>query len=608
MYVLDRRLEPAPIGVGGELYIAGAGLARGYLKRAGLTAERFVADPYGKPGTRMYRTGDVARWRADGNLEFLGRADQQVKIRGFRIELGEIEAALRSHESVQDAVVRVQGEGEEKRLLGYAIRQQSEAEQFEAQATYIREWQQLYDSVYGHGDGWPGDFNIAGWESSYTGEPIAAEEMRIWVEETVARVRALEPSRVLEIGCGTGLLLTRLAPNCESYLGLDFSEKVLEGLRAHLRERQGMGHVQLRQGLAHEISFISDDSVDLVILNSVVQYFPDIDYLLNVLAEAVRVTRPGGHIFVGDVRSLPLLEAYHTSVQVYKASKKMLIADLRPRIRQALWKEEELAIDFRLFEELGRCRKKLGRVEGWLKAGAYDNELSRFRYDVIMRVGDREELIAPEQWVSWDEGGGWREAVKQGLTQAAGGAVGVRGIRDGRVRSSVEAARLLTSEENKAANAGQLWAACAEVTGEDPDAVAQLAQQLGVSFCWQGFGAEGVIRSGFQSALAIGRKTRRGRAFLQAVWEYAVTEYKRWGIGAHFAALPARELAGLHGSGGNHGATELAIDAEREAGPEGVAGAGVYFRGGLSGAADTGRRDIVRSVCGGVGAGAGRDR
>ncbi len=122
VYALDGQMQPVPVGVVGELYIGGDGLARGYLNRPDLTAEKFIPDPFSQQhGRRFYKTGDLARFLPDGNIEFLGRVDQQVKIRGFRIELGEIEAVLRQHEAVREALVTVRSSGDRRYLAAYVV-------------------------------------------------------------------------------------------------------------------------------------------------------------------------------------------------------------------------------------------------------------------------------------------------------------------------------------------------------------------------------------------------------------------------------------------------------------------------------------------------------
>ena len=141
IYLLDRNLRPVPVGIPGELYIGGVALARGYLNRPELTAQQFIADPFSRvPGARLYRTGDFARYRPDGNIEFLGRRDEQVKIRGFRIELGEIEAVLHDHPAVREArvVVREDTPGA-RRLVAYVVLLEPSASSLSEMRDYLKE-------------------------------------------------------------------------------------------------------------------------------------------------------------------------------------------------------------------------------------------------------------------------------------------------------------------------------------------------------------------------------------------------------------------------------------------------------------------------------------
>ena len=210
-YILDQDRQQVSIGEVGELHIGGIGLARGYLNRPTLTDEKFIPNPFDpNANSRLYKTGDLARYGADGTIEFLGRIDHQVKIRGHRIELGEIESALSLHPDVRQGVVTAREDTpNQQRLVAYLMIG-SELETLpttDEVDQQTEQWQKIWDDAYAHADTEQDpSFHIGGWKDSYTEKDLDPVQVKEWVQATVERILALHPTQLLEIGCGTGLL------------------------------------------------------------------------------------------------------------------------------------------------------------------------------------------------------------------------------------------------------------------------------------------------------------------------------------------------------------------------------------------------------------------
>ncbi|WP_259065705.1 non-ribosomal peptide synthetase [Mucilaginibacter sp. X4EP1] len=377
MYVLNEYGDHCPIGVKGEIHIGGAGVALGYWNDEAKTAGKFIN--HTELG-RLYKTGDQGKWNKAGYIEFEGRNDDQVKIRGYRIELGEIEHALTQLKGIRQACVIVKerktATGTSKYLAGYYLADITGSA--ENEPGILDNWENLYDSAYEttiNEAQIQADFS--GWNSYITEKPIPLPEMEQWRSDIVQKINRLKPNCVLEIGVGSGLLMYPLLPGIKKYIGIDMSAAVINRHKNNLKNTDyDTAFYHLRADQLDELQ--EDERYDTIILNSVCQYFPGINYFEDLLKKAFSRLSDNGSLFIGDVRNYDL----HSELIKEKLDQNGT-AYTQQDIDSILLKENELLLSPGYFGALAEKNGHL-QVDVIKRNGIYHNELSRYRYDVVI--------------------------------------------------------------------------------------------------------------------------------------------------------------------------------------------------------------------------------
>ncbi|MGB7201843.1 MAG: amino acid adenylation domain-containing protein [Pyrinomonadaceae bacterium] len=510
VYILDRELQPVPVGVPGEIYVAGAGVTLGYLNRPDLTAERFIPNPFveyksGKDGKRvkgsnkhansssvLYKTGDRGRFRPDRGIEYFGRIDNQVQIRGFRVEPGEIENALSQHEEVHEAVVMVREDSPgEFDLTAYIVAKSSDHANGSSgdasnqhKANWLAKWAALYES--GRASKALGDVSGEVVNDLAILEQLAQkegfeEELVEFQGQTFDRVMSLKPKRVLEIGCGTGQNLIRIAPEVEYFLGTDYAPFAIDEAQRYLdRDDVDLAHVDLRVQEGNDFRGIAPNSFDAVLILSVMQYFPSPSYFRQVIEGSVFVAKPGGVVYISDVQSLAHLETHHASDQLFRSPENMSRDELKEIVSRRVLIEDELVVDPNYFIALQGLIPEISRVEFKLRRGHILNETTKFHYDVFLHLAPQDSVPVSANWIDWKAAGLTLESLRSQLTDEKPELVCATNVPNSRIQSEVATLRMLHDTDGPATVSELKDARGAlRLDGIDPEALWELGDELG---------------------------------------------------------------------------------------------------------------------------------
>ncbi|WP_448449163.1 condensation domain-containing protein, partial [Mycolicibacterium sp. XJ775] len=274
-------------------------------------------------------------------------------------------------------------------------------------AEVVDQWQHVYDELY------DADLDVVefgsdfrGWNSSYTGDPIPLDQMEEWRSAAVNRILSLRPQRVLELGVGSGLVLSQIAPKCGEYWGTDFSAPTIRTLESAVAGQPWGDRVRLRVQAADVVDGLPAGYFDTIIINSVIQYFPNSAYLTEVMDNAMGLLAPGGTLFVGDVRNHSLQGAFQTGIALARIGSDTDTDDLRQRVQRAVLGEPELLLAPEFFTIWAAENPAVGGISVQVKRGEADNELTRYRYDVTVHRSS-DGVLSLEEVPTWD----WAECA-----------------------------------------------------------------------------------------------------------------------------------------------------------------------------------------------------
>jgi len=389
----------------------------------------------------------------------------------------EVEALLRQHPSVADAVVAIRSSAASpSRTVAYVVLSQSmEGGTEELEAEIVDGWRSTYDAIYEDAPTPEWDQDFRGWTSSYDGSPLDASQLQEWRLTTINNILALSPRRILEMGVGTGLLLSQLAPYCDTYWGTDISEAAVRTLRDRLNKHgESDNSIHLRHQSASDIDGLPQQYFDIVILNSVVQYFPSAAYLFKVVRHAFDLVAPGGVVFIGDVRHLSLLRCFRTAIELRRASPEMPRHKLIQTIDQRILAENELLVKPAFFRGLFAERDDFIGATVQLKRSRLINELTQYRYDVVLHKAPATLLLTKElPHLDWHAHLSDPTFLERHIDSGGTEELVISKIPNRRVRSEYRADEMLRMEKPL----HEIWNTLNTRTGIDPEDLVAFGQR-----------------------------------------------------------------------------------------------------------------------------------